>query len=107
MGCLLEMFFEIFFEGMLELIGYCYIKLMQLIVPDKTISKKTKKTIKSIVTIFAALLAIVLIVGLVLLVQDDPFIKNIGRYMTYVPLAIIALQVLIGILVKIVGCSKK
>ena len=103
MGCLLE----IFAEGMFELIGHCYIKLMQLIVPDKTVSQKTKKTIKNIATTFAVLLAVVVIIGLVLLIQEDPFIKNIGKYMTYIPLAIMALQVLVGFLVKIVGRLKK
>ena len=107
MGCLLELFFEIFVEGIFELIGYCYIKLMQLIVPDKKVSEKTKKTIRNIATKFAALLAIVLIIGFILLIQDDPFINNIGKYMTYISLAIMALQVLIGISVKIVGHFKK
>ena len=37
MGCLMELFFEIFVEGIFELAGYSYIKLMQWIVPDKTI----------------------------------------------------------------------
>lgn len=80
---------------------------MQLIVPDKKVSEKTKKTIKNIVTTFAVLLVIVLIIGFVLFVQEDPFIKNIGRYMTYVPLAIMALQVLVGIFVKIICHLKK
>ncbi|MBQ7330679.1 MAG: hypothetical protein IJW94_02665 [Oscillospiraceae bacterium] len=107
MGCLLELFFEIFVEGMFELVGHCYIKLMQLIVPDKTISEKTKKTIKNIATTFAALLAVVLIIGFVLLLQEDPFIENIGKYMTYIPLSIMVLQILLGIIVKIVGHFKK
>ena len=107
MGCLFELFFEIFVEGMIELIGHCYIKLMQLIVPNKTVSEKTKRTIKNIATTFAALLAVVLIIGFVLLIQEDPFIKNIGKYMTYIPLAMMALQVILGILVKIAGRFKK
>lgn len=107
MGCLLEMFFEIFVEGIFELIGHCYIKLMQLIVPDKTFSEKTKKTIKNIATAFSALLAVVLIIGFILLVQEDPFINNIGEYLIYIPLAIMALQVLVGVLVKIFGHCKK
>lgn len=53
MGCLLELFFEIFVEGIFELIGYCYIKLMQLIVPNKKVSEKTKRTIRNIATTFA------------------------------------------------------
>ena len=107
MGCLFELFFEITVEGILELIGHCYIKLMLLIVPNKTVSEKTKRTIMSITTSFAALLAVVLIIGFVLLIQEDPFIKNIGKYMTYIPLTIMALQVLIGILVKIISHIKK
>ena len=107
MGCLLELFFEIFVEGIFELIGYCYIKLMQLIVPDKKVSEKTKKTIRNIATTFAALSAIALIIGFILLIQDDPFINNIGKHMTYISLAIMALQVLMGISVKIVGYFKK
>ena len=107
MGCLLELFFEIFVEGIFELIGCCYIKLMQLIVPDKKVSEKTKKTIRNIATTFAALLAVVLIIGFVLLLPEDPFMKNIGKYMTYIPLSIIVLQILLGIIVKIVGHFKK
>ncbi|MBP3478418.1 MAG: hypothetical protein J6K03_02910 [Oscillospiraceae bacterium] len=107
MGCLLELFFEIFVEGLFELIGHCYIKLMQLIVPDKTVSDKARRTIKNIATTFAVLLAIVLIIGVVFLIQEDPLIKNIGKYMTYIPLTIMALQVLVGILVKIIGHIKK
>ena len=107
MGCLLELFFELFMEGMFELIVHCYIKSMQLIIPDKAISEKTKKTIKNVVTTFSALLAIVLIIGFLLVIQDDPVFKNIGKYMTYIPLSIIALQVLLGILFKIVLHFKK
>ena len=107
MGCLLELFFEIFVEGIFELIGYCYIKLMQLIVPDKKVSEKTKKTIRNIATTFAVLLAVVLIIGFILLVQKDLFVKNIGKYMTYIPLSIMVLQILLGIIVKIVDRFKK
>ena len=59
MGCLLELIFEIFVGGMFELIGHCYIKLMQLIIPNKTVSEKAKRTIKNIATTFAALLAVI------------------------------------------------
>ncbi len=107
MGCLLELFFEIFGEGIFELIGYRYIKLMQLIVPNKKVSEKTKKTIRNIATTFAVLLAVVLIIGFILLVQEDLFVKNIGKYMTYIPLSIMVLQILLGIIVKIVDRFKK
>ena len=47
------------------------------------------------------------IIGFLLIIQDDPFFKNIGKYMTYIPLSIIALQVLLGILFKIALRFKK
>ena len=107
MECLIELFFEIFVEGIFELFGYCYIKLMQLIVPNKTISKKAKRIIKGIAATIAALLVVFLIIGLVLLVQDDLFIKTVGKYMTYISLAMIVLQIAVGIVVKIVSHFKK
>ena len=107
MGCLLELFFEIFAEGLVELIGYCYIKLMQLIVPNKAGSVKAKRIIKGMATVIAALLIVVLPVGLVLLAQDDHLIKTIGKYMTYIPLAMIVLQITAGIVFKIVSHCKK
>ncbi len=106
MDFLFELFFEIFGEGILELIGHCYIKLMQLIVPNKTVSEKAKRVIKNTATTIAVLLGIVLIVGLIFLVQDDPSIKVIGKYMTYIPLTIIVLQMVFGIIIKIVSHYK-
>ncbi len=103
MGCILEFLFELVFEGIFELIGYCYIKLMMLIVPDKPITENTKNKIKKIVTSFSAILVIVLIVGLILFAQDDMVVKNIGKCMMYIPLGIIGLQILLGIIMKIVN----
>lgn len=96
MGCLIELFFEIFFE----LILYCYIKLMSLIVPDKVFTEQTKNKLKVAVTTVSAILGIILIIGIILLIQDDPSIKNIGKYMTYITLSIIGIQILLGIIVK-------
>lgn len=107
MGCLFGFVAELFVEGIFELIVYCYMKLMQWIVPEKTISEKATNTIKNVVTTFSALLAISLLIGCLFLIQDDPFIKNIGKYMTNIPLAIIAIQVLLGILMKIFRHYKK
>lgn len=103
MGCLIEFFIEIFVEGVFELIGYCYIKLMQMIVPNKVVSEQTKIIIRNAVTTIAVILGVVLIVGLILFVQDDPYIKLIGKYMTYIPLALMILQVIVGLIVKLVN----
>lgn len=107
MGCLLEFLFEFVLEGVIELLGYGYIKLMTLIVPDKAITEKTKKKIKTAVTAVAADLVVVLIIGLTFLIQSDPVIKIIGKYMTFIPLGIMAVQIILGIIVQIVSRLKK
>lgn len=107
MGCLVELFFEIFVEVTVELIGYCYIKLMCLIVPNKIVSAHTKRIIKNIVITVAALLGVILIIGLIFLIQEDLFVKKIGKYMTYIPLSIMVLQIVLGVIVKIFNRFKK
>lgn len=108
MGCLfelIELIVEILVDGFFELIVHGYLKLMSLIVPNKTISDDTKYRLEIVVKTFSAIVGITLIIGLLLVMQSDPIIKNIGRYLTYIPLAIIGIQIVLGILFKIV--SKK
>lgn len=107
MSCSIEFFIEVFLEGTIELIGYCYIKLMQLIIPNKTASEKAKRVIKGVATTIAALLAFSLIVGLILLMPNNPAVKAVGKYIIYVSLTMIALQIVAGIVVKIVNHCKK
>ncbi len=107
MGCLFEFLFEIFVEAIIELIGHCYIKLMQLIVPHKTINENIKRVIKIIATTIAAILGVVLIIGLIFLFQEDAFFNKIGKYMTYIVLMIIALQIALGVLAKVISHFRK
>ena len=107
MGCLLELFFDIFIEGTIELIGYCYLKLMQLIVPNKAVSEKVKRTIRIAATTVAVLLGVALIFGLIFLIQDDPTISITGKYMTHISLTLMLLQIAVGIIMKVVSHFKK
>lgn len=107
MGCLFELFFDIFLEGVFTLFGYCYIKLMQLIVPNKTISERTKSIIKNTVAIIAGILGIILIIGLIFMGRNNPSMNRIGKYMTYIPLALIVVQIVLGIIVRIIDHFKK
>lgn len=102
MGCLLEFITEIVAEGVIEFFAYCYLQMMQLIVPDKA-----KKITKIIATTMAAVLFVALIVGLGFFVQEDPAASNIGKYVLAVSLSVIVLQVLLGIIVRIVGRFRK
>ena len=107
MGCLLEFIMEVVGEGVIEFFAYCYLQLMQLIVPDKAVTEKTKKITKIIATTMAAVLLVALIVGLGLFVQEDPAASNIGKYVLVVSLFVIVLQVLLGIIVRFRGRFRK
>lgn len=107
MGCLLELFFEVFVEAIIELIGYTYLQLMLLIVPNKTVTDRTKKVIRNVAMTVAAVLAVTLIIGLIFMFQNDPLIQSIGRYMVNIPLMIMALQITLGLAARIIAHFRK
>ncbi len=107
MGCLLEFLLEVLVEGLLELIGYCYIQLMQLIVPHKSVSEKMQNRIRNIVKIVAAILAIVLIISGIIWLAGDGYVERVGKILTLGMLGIIAAQIILGIVMRIVGHFKK
>lgn len=101
MGCLGEFFFELFAEGLFELISYCYFKLMQMIVPSRTFTEKTTKTMKKIAAVLAAVLLFAVIIGITLLTDTDPQISTVGKYITYISMAVIVAQLILGIVLKL------
>ena len=101
MGCILEFFFEIVVEGLFELVGYCYLKLMTLIAPNKTFTERTKRVIKAIAITFSVILAITILIGLIMLIQEDPVVRQLGKRLIYIPLIIMAAQIILGIIVRI------
>ena len=107
MGCLMEFFLEIFVEGVFELAFYCYLKLMQLIVPEKSIPDKTKRVIKNTIKVIACLLFLIILIGLVFLTETHSVLHTVGLYMTFVSLGIIALEIVLGIVFRIVSHRKK
>lgn len=107
MEFLLELFVEIFGEGIVELIGWSYLKVMQLFVPEKTLTEKARKIIKIAAKTIAIVLFFVLVIGLTLWFQDDKAIKNIGEVLTYVSLSIMAVQIILGIGTKIIRRKRK
>lgn len=104
MGCLFELIFEIIFEGMLE---GC-VALMQWIIPEKTLSKKTYRVLKVLVVIFACVLFMSIFIGIFALISDDnPYEVEIGKRMVFIPLAIIVVQILIGVIVRKITKNKE
>lgn len=107
MGCLFEIFIEIFIEGILNLVMFIYLKLAHMLVPNKKIPKKTETKVRNIITIVSVLLVISLVIGLTFLLQDDAAVNAIGKYMTFIPLSIIGLQVVLSIVVMIAKLVKR
>lgn len=101
MGCLgflLELIFDSVLEG--------YFALMQWIVPQKWIGKHFRTALKIIVGIFTCLLFIIMFLGFFALISDDADTKIWGRYMVYIPLAISVVQILFGVVLRIITRKK-
>ena len=110
MGCLFEIFVEIFIEGILNLVMFVYLKVAHVLVPYKDISPKVENKIRNIITIVSVLLVLTLFIGVVFLLPDDAIFNTIGKYMTFIPLSVIGFQVVLSIvviIVKLLKCHKK
>ena len=107
MGCLFEIFIEIFIEGILNLVMFIYLKLAHMLVPNKKFSEKTETKVRNIITIVSLLLVLSLFIGLIFLLPDDAALNAIGKYMTFIPLSIIGLQVVLSIVVMIAKLVKR
>ena len=105
MSCLIELFLEIFIEGILSLVMSACLKLVHVFVPSKEITPKMKEKIKNTITTISVLLILILFIGVIfLLPPDDTNLNTIGKYMTIIPLSIIGLQIVLGIIITIVKC---
>ena len=107
MGCLLDFLFELVFEILAEAITSLYIKAMTLFFPNHQYNDKTQQRIRTGVTIFAVLLLLCATIGFIMYMQDDPLIKSIGSYLLFVPLIIMGIQIIAGIIYRIVEKFKK
>ena len=107
MGCLFEILIELFINGILELVMFIYLKLTSLFVPNNVVSPKTKNKIQNIVITISVLLTLTLFIGLLFLLPDEPLFHTIGQYMTFIPLTILGVQVVLGIAIIVVKSIKK
>ena len=110
MGCLFEIFVEIFVEGILNLVMFVYLKVARILVPSKNVSPEEENKIRNIITTVSVLSVLTLVIGGVFLLPDDALFNTIGKYMTFIPLSFIGLQVVLSIIViivKLLKCHKK
>ena len=102
MGCL---FFplEIMVDGIVE--GWFF--LMEWIVPKRYISHALQNVLKILVWIFSALLFLIMMLGVFAIISPDPYTHEMGKYMIFIPLGISAIQIALGIVVRIISKKKK
>lgn len=91
MGCLVELIFETIFEGFFE----GWFALMMRIVP------KRMKELYIIVKIYVVILFLSIFLGLFALVSGDSYIRNVGKYMVFIPLILSVIQIIAGIIIRI------
>lgn len=102
MGCL---FFplELLVDGIIE--GWFY--LMAWIIPDRYITRTLRIVLKVFVWIFSGLLFVIMFLGIFAIISPDPDTHLLGKYMILIPLGISAIQILLGVIVRIISNRKK
>ncbi len=102
MGCL---FFpiELLFDGIIE--GWFY--LMQWIVPEKMQNKTVRRILKFVIGFLSVLLMMCMFLGFFAIISDDYDTHQLGKYMVFIPLGISIVQIIFGIIVKIINKKKK
>ena len=102
MGCLffpLELLVDDIIEG--------WFFLMEWIIPERYLSRTFRTVLRILVWVFSALLLFIMLLGFFALISDDIYVRQIGKYMLFIPLGISAVQIIFGIIVRIVSKRKK
>ena len=107
MGCLIEFILQLFIEGTVGLFMSVYLKLSSSLIPNSLQSQKIKTKIKNTITTISAFEVLFLFLGILFLLPDDSTFNIIGKFMTFIPLSIIALQLIIGITFTIINNKSK
>ena len=102
MGCLffpLELFGDAIIEG--------WFFLMEWIIPERYLSRTIRTVLRILVWVFSALVLFIMLLGVFALISDDIYVRQIGKYMLFIPLGISAVQIIFGIIVRIVSKREK
>ena len=102
MGCLffpLKLFGDAIIEG--------WFFLMEWIIPERYLSRTIRTVLRILVWVFSALLLFIMLLGVFALISDDIYVRQIGKYMLFIPLGISAVQIIFGIIVRIVSKREK
>ena len=94
---LFEILFEVVLEGAIELAVYIYTKISLAFFPDRTTSPKMKEKLKKVFTAIFAICALSILFGALMMIGDEPPFSTVGKFMVFVPLSILAIQMLLSI----------
>lgn len=97
MGCLFD-FFLLPFEALFDFILNGWISLMQLIVPDKRITRGASIALKSIILVFSTVLLFIFIMGLLAAIFTEATVFELWKFI-FIPLGIGLAQILLGVIV--------
>lgn len=106
----MELLLDLIFDGIFAAFDSVidgWFALMQWIVPEKTLGKTARTIIKIVVGIFSLLLLVCMVLGIVALLSEDAYTRQVGKYMVFIPLGISILQIVLGIVVRVVGKKNK
>ncbi len=105
MGCFGCLFFpfELLSEAILD--GWFY--LMEMIIPEKYISRRFQRFLKFLVRTFCTIMLCAMMVGFCASLSYDADTKQFGKYLLFITLAISAVQILIGFIVRAVSIKKE
>ena len=94
---------RVFFDCIIE--GWFY--LMVSIVPERCLSRTLRTIIKIFVWIFSILITFIMILGFLAIISPEPETHSVGKYMFFIPLGISAIQIVLGIIVRVITKKKK
>ena len=80
---------------------------MEWIIPDRYITRTLRIVLKVFVWIFSGLLFVIMFLGIFAIISPDPDTHLLGKYMILIPLGISAIQILLGVIVRIISKRKK
>ena len=96
MSCLMEIIFEVFLEGFFAIILAIFPK------SEKKMTKRKEERLKFFVALYAMALFISIFLGIVFLTEGS----SVGYFLIFIPLGIIALNIILSIIIKIVRHKK-
>ena len=94
MGCIIDMIFELMVE--------IWFELMFLIIPKNRLRRKTVNLLKMLIGLITGILFVAIFIGTIAMIAGDDETKDFVRTPYFICLGISALQIISGIVLRII-----